>query len=294
MLPLPQHTAGGNEVRIIDTHLHLWDPRLLRYPWLQGIDLLDRPYLIEDYRRAAAPVDIEAMVFVEGVAGPGQFEAEVRFAETQACQDPRIRAIVAQADLAQGTAVAPVLDRLAATTPLLRGIRQNIEAQPDPDFCRRPAFIEGVRTLASRDLHFEICANHRHLPAVLEFASQVSQVRLMLDHCGKPDVRNRAMEPWRTHLRALAALPNVLCKVSGLMTEAHPAQWDEDDLRPYIDAAVEAFGFARLVIGSDWPVCLLAGTLQRWTSLLERHFESVAEFDLERLYRRNAMSFYRL
>ena len=124
-------------MRAIDTHLHLWDPRQLGYAWLRGIALLDQPHLIQDYRRACAGLDVEAMVFVECVADAAQFEDEVRFVEKQAREDPRLKGIVAQADLAQGAGVATSLERLKATTPLLRGIRQNIEAQPDPEFCLR-------------------------------------------------------------------------------------------------------------------------------------------------------------
>lgn len=281
-------------MRAIDTHLHLWDPRQLRYSWLRSVPLLDRPYLIEDYGRACSGFDIEAMVFMECVADAGAYEEEVRFAEQQVKADWRIKAIVAQADLAQGSGAAASLERLKAATPLLRGIRQNIEAQPDPQFCLRPAFIDGVRSLAALDLHFEICANYRHMRAVTAFAEQVSDVRLMLDHCGKPNIRGGEIEPWRREMRALAALPNVYCKVSGLMTEADLERWTDEDIRPYIDAAVEAFGFGRVVFGSDWPVCLLAGTLERWMQLLERAIQGATAADLERFYRLNAIDFYRL
>ena len=281
-------------MRIIDTHLHLWDPRQLRYSWLGGIGMLNRPCLADDYRRAGAGLDIEAMVFMECVADAGQFETEVRFVEQQAKNDPRIKAIVAQADLAQGSRVAQSLERLQATTPLLRGIRQNIEAQPDPEFCLRPAFIAGVRSLASLNLHFEICANFRHMRAVLGFARQVPEVRLMLDHCGKPDIRGRQIEPWRSEMRALAALPDVCCKISGLMTEADLERWKDEDILPYIDAAIDTFGFERIVFGSDWPVCLLAGTLERWMRLLDRALQGVPQADLDRFYRLNTLDFYRL
>lgn len=281
-------------MRAIDTHLHLWDPRQLGYTWLRGIALLDRPYLVEDYGRACAGLGIEAMAFMECVVDAGQFEGEARFVEGQAKQDPRIKALVAQADCAQGARVAASLERLKATTPLLRGVRQNIEAQPDPEFCLRPAFIEGVKSLTAVDLHFEICANYRHMRAVTAFAEQVSEVRLMLDHCGKPNIRGREIEPWRSEMQALAALPNVHCKVSGLMTEANLEHWTDEDIRPYIDATVEAFGFERVVFGSDWPVCLLAGTLGRWMEVLERCLRGADTAKLERFYRLNAIDFYRL
>src|SRR5687767_997372 len=148
---------------IVDSHLHLWDPRRLSYGWLRGNDLLDRPYLIEDYRAHCGDVDVAAMVFVECFVDRGLFDAEVRFVEDEARRDPRIRAIVAQASLEDGAAALPFLEHLKATTPLLRGIRRIIEAESDLDFCMRPAFIEGVRLLGSLGLSFEITVNYRHL-----------------------------------------------------------------------------------------------------------------------------------
>jgi L-fuconolactonase len=278
-----------DNIGIIDTHLHLWDPRRLSYAWHGENPLLARPYLIEDY-----PADVAAMVFVECFVNEGQFEAEVRFAEEQIARDPRIKAIVAHAKLEEGAAVLPYLQHLKATTPKLRAIRRNIEAQSDPDFCIRPAFIEGVKLLQALELPFEMTVNFRHMERLLRFVDQVPDVALMLDHCGKPGIRDGLLEPWRTQLRTLAAHPNVLCKISGLTVEADPRSWTEDQLLPFIEAAVEAFGFERLVYGSDWPVCLQATSLTRWVSFLDRCFAGVPADQVSRFYRDNATDFYRL
>jgi L-fuconolactonase len=187
---------------IIDTHLHLWDPRQLSYGWQRGNDLLDRPYLIEDYGVACGHIDIAAMVFIECLVDPGQFEAEVRFAEQEALRDPRLKAIVAQLSLEEGEAALPSLQHLKGTTPLLRGVRRIVEFEPELDFCLRPAFIEGVKLLRSLDLSFEINVNYRHLEHVLRFVDRVGDVSLMLDHCGKPGIREGHLEPWRTRLRS--------------------------------------------------------------------------------------------
>ena len=280
---------------IVDTHLHLWDPRRLNYGWHGGKEILARPYLIEDYHAAVSAVDMSAMVFVECFVDDGSYESEVRFVQEQSARDARIQAIVAHANLEEGTAVLPFLEHLKATTPQLRGIRRIIEAQADLDFCLRPAFIEGVKLLSTLDLSFEICANFRHMENVLRFVDRVGgDVSLMLDHCGKPAIRDGSMEPWRTQLRALAAHPNVHCKVSGLTVEADPRSWTDEQLRPFVDAAVDAFGFERVLYGSDWPVCLQGTSIPRWISFLDGCFTGVSAADLNRFYRDNAARFYRL
>jgi L-fuconolactonase len=279
---------------IVDSHLHLWDPRRLSYSWQRGHEILGRPYLAGDYRRACGSVEVAAMVFVECFVDRGLFEPEVRFAEEQAALDPRIKAIVAQASLEEGAAALPFIQHLKDTTPLLRGIRRIIEFEREIDFCRKPTFIQGVKLLGPVGLSFEINVNYRHLEHVLRFVELVDEVPLMLDHCGKPGIREGRLEPWRSQMRALAAHPNVMCKLSDLPVEADHRNWSETQVRPYIDVVVEAFGFERLVYGGDWPVCLQATSLPEWTSLLDRVFAGVHPRELERFYRDNAVRFYHL
>jgi L-fuconolactonase len=279
---------------IIDTHLHLWHPQRLSYGWLTGNQLLNRPYLVEDYQQACAGVDVGAAVFLESQVDPGLLEEEVRFVEEQGGRDPRVKGLVAQARLEDGAHVLPFLEGLRRSTPLLRGIRRIIESEPELEFCLKSEFIEGVRLLAPLGLPFEITVNYRHLETLLRFVDRVGQVALILDHCGKPRIRDRELEPWRTQIRTLAAQTQVKCKLSGLMVEADHRHWSEEQLRPYIDAVVEAFGFQRLLFGSDWPVCLQAGTLPQWVALLDRALAGVDSVDLKCFYRNNAIDFYRL
>jgi predicted TIM-barrel fold metal-dependent hydrolase len=279
---------------IIDAHVHLWDPGRLSYKWQRGRAPLDRAYRIEDYKRDCAGIEVAALVFVECLVDPGLFEAEVRFIEEQAVNDSRIKAIVAQAPLEVGRAVLPFLEQLKATTPLLRGIRRIVEHEAALDFCLNPAFVEGVKLLAPLGLSFEMTVNYRHMDSVVRFADQVSEVPWILDHCGKPAIREGRLEPWRAQLRSLASHPNVMCKLSGLLVEAEHHRWKPAQLEPYVEAAVKAFGFDRVVYGGDWPVCLQAGTLSDWIGVLDRCFAGVALLDLKRLYRDNANDFYRL
>lgn len=281
-------------IPVIDTHLHLWDPSRLRYSWLDGVEPLNRPHLLPDYREATRNIPIEAMVFVQCEAEFSLFLDEAAWAAEQVKLDPRIRGIVAWAPLEKGEAAREDLAELKRI-PLLRGIRRIIQFEADPAFCLRPDFVRGVQLLADFDLHFEICIKGDDQSAnALELARRCPDVRFILNHIGKPFIARKVMEPWRTHLRALAALPNTWCKVSGLVNEADMKHWTPDDLVPYLDAVVEAFGFDRLCFGGDWPVCTLASRCARWFETLSAYLSRYSPADRRKLFHDNANSFYRL
>jgi len=283
---------------IVDSHLHIWDTERLRYSWLDSIPLLNRAYAIEDYRQMTAPVAIEAMVFLQCEVEPAQALAEAQWVASEAVREPRIRGIVAWAPLEKGAAVDADLAALAQI-PLMRGIRRIIQFEPDLEFCLRPGFIEGVRRLARFGMSFDICIDHRHMANAIAFARQVPEVPMILDHIGKPDIKGRGLEPWRSQMRELAALPHVVCKVSGMVTEADHAAWTPDDLKPFLEATIDAFGFDRLIFGGDWPVCRQAAEYPRWVETLDGLLArmgpaGVGAADLRKLYRDNARRFYRL
>lgn len=277
---------------IVDSHLHLWDPRLMRYPWLDGIELLNRPYLPQDHARDWAGIAVEAMVFLQCEAELADAQREADWAADLAAADPRIRGMVACAPLENGRSAAAEVERLARHS-ILRGIRRNIQAQADPDFCLRPDFIDGVRMLADFGLTFDICVDHRHMENVLRFTEQVPQVPMILDHIGKPSIRTGTFEPWAAQMRELAALPHVHCKISGVATEAAPG-WTDDDLRPFIETAFAEFGIERTMFGGDWPVALLATTPARWIALLDAMLAHESPQRRRLFWRDNANAFYRL
>jgi L-fuconolactonase len=284
---------------IIDTHLHLWDPKRLTYSWQQGNAVLNRPYRVEDYHEASQGINTEAMVFVEchvdEGAGSGQYIAEVEFVDEQAQRDPRIRAIVAKAPLERGSSVTPILEEMAARFPRLRGIRRIPEFEPDPrEFMLNPKFVEGVQLLRRFNLHFELNVNYTQMDFALEFLQRVPEVPIVLDHCGKPGIKDGYVELFRRHMRSVAAHPNVFCKLSDLPVEANRDRWTQDELRPFIDATIEAFGIHRVMYGGDWPVCLQATSLQRWVEVLDNSLAGLSDPELRLFYRDNANGFYRL
>ncbi len=277
---------------IVDAHLHVWDPRRLRYPWLEGNALLNRPWLMADYDAATAGTTVEAMVFVQCETDPAQAADEAAWVAGLATEDSRIRGMVAWAPLEKGRAAEAEVAALACHS-ILRGVRRIIQFEPDLNFCLRPAFQEGVRMLADFGLSFDICVDHRHMENLLRFAAAVPEVPMMLDHIGKPAIRDGLFEPWATQVHELARMPHVTCKLSGVMTEAGPG-FADGDLDRYVDTVIDAFGFDRLCFSGDWPVVLGAAPLSRWIDWVDRRLSGVPEANRRKVWRDNAVRFYRL
>jgi L-fuconolactonase len=278
---------------IVDAHVHLYDPSVIPYGWMRGKPVLDRPRLMAQLDADRGPCEIEALVWIEVAVDPGQYLQEAAYVDGLARTDPRIRALVAHAPLERGAAVRSDLEKLAAHDRV-RGIRRLVQHERDAAFCLRPGFVEGVRLLADLDLSFAIGVYHRQLASAVELVRRCPDVRFVLDHCGKPGIRDKLMEPWRTHITALAALPNVWCKISGLITEADHENWTPAQLRPYIDHAIERFGFDRVMFGSDWPVSEQTHRYATWVEVVDRAVEDASEDERRRLFRDNAVAFYRL
>lgn len=278
---------------IIDSHVHLYDPGALSFPWMEEAPALLKPHLLPDFDRARGPVDVEKLVFVEVDVEPSQRIAEACWVETQAEADPRIAAIVASAPLEEGEAAREILDRLAETRRV-RGIRRLIQGEPDPEFCLRPGFVEGVRLLSDYGFSFDICVRHHQLASAIGLVRLCPDVPFILDHIAKPAIGDGLFDPWRAELAELAALPNVACKISGVATEADHGAWTRDQLRPYIDHALACFGFERAMFGSDWPVLNLASRYTEWVAILDEAIAGTSEAEQRALYRDTAARVYRL
>lgn len=278
---------------LVDTHLHLWDPGRLHYPWLASVPAINRRHGIDDFRHACGAVRVAKMIFVQCECDPGQSLDEAKWVSDLAREEPRIRGIVAQAALENGDAIEPALARLAAI-PLVKGIRRLLQSESDDAFCLRPDFVRGVQLLSRHGLSFDLCVFHRQLANTIQLVRQCPGVRFVLDHIGKPDIKSGRLDPWRAELRALAALPNVWCKLSGLVTEADVARWTPSDLRPYIDHVLDCFSADRVMFGGDWPVSTQACDYPRWVATLDDALQGCSADELRRIYVRNAEQFYRV
>ncbi|HLQ17545.1 MAG TPA: amidohydrolase family protein [Tabrizicola sp.] len=275
---------------LIDSHLHLWDPQRLTYHWL--FPPLDRPFLPADFRAASAGVEIEALVFLECDATIDQAEAEARQVLLWAKEEPRIAAMVCNAPLERGDAARAELERLAAI-PKVRGVRRIYQDQPDVTYCLRPDFVTGVRALADYGFSFDLCLKHPHLQATIGLADACPNVPMVLDHIAKPGIAAGLMQPWADQMRDLARRENVVCKLSGVATEAGP-DWTPATLRPYIDVALESFGPSRIMFGGDWPVSTLRITYPAWVAVVEDAIADLSETEQRQIFRATARAFYRL
>lgn len=245
------------DMHIIDAHHHLWDLDVRDQEWITGPELtpLRRSFTLEDYEAEARTAGITAGVLVQTVTVA---EETPEFLSLAAGSD-LIGAVVGWTDLTS-PGIGDELARLRGLPggEYLRGIRHQVQSEPDPGWLTRPEVLRGLRAVAAAGLVYDVLVLAHQLPAAIQAAAAVPELTFVLDHLGKPPISTHAVEPWSTGLRRFAALPNTVCKLSGLVTEADWASWTVDDLRPYADLALEAFGPHRLMFGSDWPVCTLA------------------------------------
>jgi L-fuconolactonase len=279
---------------IVDAHLHLWDPSHFRMPWLDGNPVLDRTYGLAEYRQHTAGVDIAAMVYLQVEVEPAYGLLEAQWVTDRAREDDRIQAIVAWAPLEYGEQARAYLDALVAISPRVKGVRRLIQSEPDDDFCVQPRFVRGVRLLAEYGLSFDLCIYHRHLPNAIRLVSQCPNVSFILDHIAKPNIKDQVLDPWRGQLRDLAAFPNIICKLSGMVTEADHQKWTPADLAPYAEHVVESFGEDRIAFGGDWPVAFQAATYPRWVATLDGLTAGLSPAAKRKLWSDNARRFYRI
>jgi len=252
----------------VDAHVHLWDPALFAYPWLDGIPALQRPFAMHDYpglgRDDARSVDAVVVVEANVVAGAGSVEAS--WLEQVARHDSRLAGIVAFVDVPDPIACEWAVRHFKRYRHVV-GVRHNIQGHP-PGYATHAAFVNGVRMLAVSDFPFDLCITASQLAEVTALVKRCPEIRFILDHCGKPDIARGSFDEWRHRIDALAEFDTVCCKLSGLFTEAGPGRCDADTLRPYVKHVVEAFGPRRVMYGSDWPVCTLAGSAEDWHTIV--------------------------
>jgi L-fuconolactonase len=279
---------------IVDAHVHLWDPRRFRMPWLDNEPVLNLPFGLEEYREQTAGLQIDAIVYLQVEVAPAYGLLEAQHAVGLARVDPRIQAIVGWAPIEYGDQMRTYLDALVAIDPLIRGVRRLLQYEPDPAFLLQPRFVRGIEILGEYGLSFDLCIGHRQLASAIELVRRSPGTQFMLDHLAKPNIKDRVMQPWREEIAALAEFPNVTAKISGAVSDADRERWVPADLAPYVDWVIGVFGEDRVAFGSDWPVVLRAATYRAWVDALD---EITAGFSVDakrKLWAGNARRFYRL
>ena len=278
---------------MIDTHLHLWNPDTIPRAWLAGVPDLDRAMLLEDYRRVSASAGIEAAVHVETDVDDEGLERELDEVTAVMRVNPLVRAAVVG-----GRPGRPGfeiwLDGVAHLPGVvgLRRVFHGLDGEPEAFFTA--SLAEDLRRLGEHGLLFELCVRPDQLQTAIRLVDACPATNFVLDHLGRPDVATGVTTVWSDGLRRLADRKNVVAKLSGLIEGAAGTDWTTETFRPFFELALERFGPDRLVWGSNWPVCELGGSLERWVmatrSLLEGHSESVRNAVLEG----NARRIYRL
>jgi L-fuconolactonase len=260
--PVPPRSGqelDGRVTTLLDAHVHAWDPGRLAYPWLAAHPPLLRRFVPGDLRAA---VPLAGRVLVEADCRPDQAEAETAWLLDLARADPRTLGVVAAVRLERGAAVRPRLEELAAE-PLVVGVRRLLQDEP-AGLADSPEFVEGTRLLADAGLASDLCVRSWQLPEVTRLVRLCPEVTFVLDHLGKPAVTAAGpTAPWTDDLARLAALRNVVVKLSGLATEA-PAGTPPEHHLPYLRHAIDCFTPARCLFGGDWPVSTLATTYRTW------------------------------
>lgn len=273
----------------IDSHQHFWkyDPKL--YDWISD----DMAALKRDF----LPTDLKPLLDRIGFSGCIAVQARTVVEETEwllklADEHPFIQGVVGWVDLCSPN-VQLNLERLSQH-PKLKGIRHIVQSEPDDLFMLREDFQTGLALLEKFDLTYDILIYPVHLPVAVEVVRRFPNIRFVLDHIAKPHIKDKVISPWKERMIELAKAPNVYCKLSGMVTEADWQAWTPQDLRPYIDVAVDAFGVDRVMIGSDWPVCTVAGEYEPVMEVVLRYIEQFSPSEQERILGGNCAEAYRL
>jgi L-fuconolactonase len=277
----------------VDAHHHVWDLSVRDQDWITGPELrsLRRDFGVSDLAPQARAAGVDRTVLVQTITVPEETPEFLALAE----QGELIAGVVGWTDLTR----PDVADELARLRGLpggrhLKGIRHQVQGEPDPEWLLRPDVRDGLAAVAEAGLVYDLVVLPHQLPACVPAAAGHPELTFVLDHLGKPPIATGALQPWATAVRGLAALPNTVCKLSGMVTEADLAKWTVDELRPYADTVLDAFGPGRLMFGSDWPVCTLAASYGQVVDVAEELTRGVGAEERAEIFGGTATRVYRL
>ncbi len=270
----------------LDSHQHFWYYDAQQYPWIPKGSPLQRDWLPNDLAPLLARAGLDGCVAVQA----RQTVEESRWLLTLADHAPIIKGVVGWVGLRSDKAEEQLAE--LSKHPKFVGVRHVVQDEPDVNFMLRPEFLHGVGRLQHFKLTYDILIYPKQLPAAIELVKRFPEQPFVLDHIAKPFIKDGIVSPWRELIRELARSPHVFCKVSGMITEADHANWKPSDFKPYLDVVFEAFGEDRLMFGSDWPVCLLAGSYERVFALVDDYTRQLTREARAKFFGDNAARFY--
>ncbi|MDQ0322374.1 putative TIM-barrel fold metal-dependent hydrolase [Pararhizobium capsulatum DSM 1112] len=277
---------------IIDTHLHLINKSALSYPWLSSAPALDRDYLYETYALEAKRAGIGMSLHMEVDVDPSQMEKETaeikRLSETAGSL---LNGAIAACRPEEPDFPA-YLERQVANL-FVKGFRRVLHVVSD-DVSEGATFRENIKRLGGTRFTFDLCVLPHQIPKALALADLAPDVQFILDHCGVPDIKSGKDLPWRDHMAEISRRPNVVAKISGVVAYAEAENWNVETLRPYVEHTISAFGWDRVIWGSDWPVCTLGGNLSTWVAATHALIEGSSIDERTKLLSANARRLWSL
>lgn len=281
---------------LIDTHLHLIDKTALNYPWLASAPALDRDYLFATYRQEAERCGISSALHMEADAAPDLMHAETEYIQKTARESG---GFIKGAIVSCRPEDAGFSDDLQQqrSNGLVKGFRRVLHVMPD-DFSAQPLFRNNIRQIQGSGLTFDLCVLPHQLDKAAALADVAPDMTFILDHCGIPDIKSGALESWKKGISELSKRKNVVAKISGVVAYCNADSWNVGTLRPYVEHVIDAFGWDRVVWGSDWPVCTLAspagGGLSVWVAATHALLEGCSESEKTKLLSENARRIWKL
>ena len=278
------------KLSITDAHVHYFNTGIMDYPWLEQVPAINRNFETQEYKDATKDIMVDKIVFVQCECLPEQYRAEINYVGNLSKFDSRIQGIVAYFPLEKANAEND-LKRLIQENRLIKGIRRLEEKL---SLYKDDKFIQNLGLLQQYGLSFDICVKSNQIDSAVHLVSKQPEISYMLNHLGKPDIKNYEYKDWSKAIKKLAANPNVYCKISGMFNEADWKNWKTEDLKPYYDLVKEEFGVDRLVFGGDWPVVTLVDSYSRWMEAFLDLTKDLSHETLKKIVADNANHFYKL
>nr|WP_319999776.1 amidohydrolase family protein [uncultured Draconibacterium sp.] len=274
---------------IIDTHHHLWNYNPVEFDWID-----DEMAAI---RKSFLPADLQATLANTGVEGVVTVQARQSLEETNwllklASENDFIKGVVGWVPLADES-IQQILEEYKSS-PWLKGVRHVVQGEPDPEFILGKDFNKGISLLKNYNLVYDILIFEHQLANTIRFVDQHPEQQFVVDHIAKPKIKKNELEPWAKNIKELAKRENVSCKISGMVTEADYKLWTEEQLNPYFETILEAFGSSRLLFGSDWPVCLVATNYSNWLELVKKTISNFSKEEQDFILYKNAQRIYNI
>jgi L-fuconolactonase len=275
-------------MRIIDAHQHFWKYHPQNHAWINDdMKIIQKDFLPADLSKILTDQKVEGSISVQ----VDQTNEETAFQIECAHHNPFIKGVVGWIDL-----LNPLIEKdieAYKEKNIVKGFRHILQGT-EKGFMLQPNFINGLKQLSKHHYTYDLLIYANQIQEAIELIKVVEDLPIVLDHIAKPSIKTKSIEDWKKDIKSLAKYPNLYCKISGMVTEADWTTWKSEDLKPYLDIVVEAFGVDRLLFGSDWPVCLVASRYERWLNTIKDYFKEFSISEQEKIFALNCESFYTL